>query len=62
MALTDREQCELDAVTAALHRLQEGPYGRCDDCGDDIPFDRLQAKPWAQRCVACATRFEQRSR
>lgn len=58
MALTDREQREMDAVTAALARLQRGDYGACADCGADIPFDRLKAEPWALRCVGCESRHE----
>ncbi len=61
-ALTDREQRELDAVAAALQRLARGEYGRCTDCGADIPFDRLKVEPWAERCVPCATRREQHAR
>lgn len=60
--LTDREQRELDAVAAALQRLARGEYGRCSDCGDDIPFDRLKVEPWAERCVPCATAREKPSR
>jgi len=58
MALTDRERRELDAVAAALTRLERGTYGSCVDCGTDIPFDRLKAEPWALRCVACESRHE----
>jgi DnaK suppressor protein len=58
MTLTDRERRELDAVAAALARLQHGTYGMCADCGTDIPFDRLKAEPWAMRCVACESRHE----
>lgn len=52
-ALTNQEQAELERVTAALQRLERGDYGRCVDCGIDIPFDRLKAEPWALRCVDC---------
>lgn len=57
-ALTDLERAELDAVAAALKRLERGEYGRCVDCGIDIPFDRLKAEPWALRCVDCASARE----
>jgi molybdopterin-guanine dinucleotide biosynthesis protein A len=40
-ALTGLEQRELDAVAAALQRIERGAYGQCADCGADIPFDRL---------------------
>lgn len=57
-ALTDLERSELDAVSAALQRLERGEYGQCVDCGVDIPFDRLRAEPWALRCVDCASARE----
>jgi DnaK suppressor protein len=57
-ALTDREQRELEAVRGALGRLARGAYGRCPDCGEGIPFDRLEAEPWAERCVSCASALE----
>jgi DnaK suppressor protein len=53
MTISDRELGELGAVSAALRRLKEGPFGLCGDCGDEIAFDRLKVEPWALRCVAC---------
>lgn len=41
-------------VSRALHKLAEGTYGVCDDCGKDIPLERLQARPRSVRCVNCA--------
>jgi RNA polymerase-binding protein DksA len=58
LALTEREQLELRAVSAALHRLDHGSYGDCQDCGAGIPFDRLRVEPWATRCVPCESRRE----
>lgn len=58
MALSDVETQQLGAVSQALLRLQAGTYGRCSDCSADIPFDRLQAEPWALRCVACEAQHE----
>jgi DnaK suppressor protein len=59
LAQTDRELQELGAVSRALARLARPDYGDCVDCSDAIPFDRLKAEPWAERCVACETRHEQ---
>lgn len=61
MALTEHEQRELEAVTAALQRLQQETFGVCKDCGTDIPFDRLKVEPWALRCIGCETEFERRA-
>jgi DnaK suppressor protein len=42
-----------DEVVAALGRLDEGTYGRCVQCGTDLPDERLEARPEAARCVSC---------
>lgn len=52
-ALTDLEQVELREVTRALERVGDEHYGRCEDCGAAIPFDRLRLNPAARRCVGC---------
>lgn len=57
-ALTGLEQRELDAVATALQRIAREEYGRCADCGVNIPFDRLLAEPWALRCVGCTSARE----
>ncbi|MFM1991009.1 MAG: hypothetical protein RJA99_3966 [Pseudomonadota bacterium] len=41
------------AGRTALARLESGDYGTCVDCGEAIPAARLQAQPFAVRCVAC---------
>jgi DnaK suppressor protein len=56
MALTDRDTAELAALQQALQRLQAGTYGRCHDCGADIPHARLLLEPQALRCVTCEAR------
>jgi DnaK suppressor protein len=45
----------LARVRAALKRLADEPedFGACLDCGDDVPFARLKAMPYAEYCVAC---------
>jgi DnaK suppressor protein len=58
MALSDLETRELAAVNGALERVRSGRFGRCADCGGDIPFDRLKAEPWALRCLACESDAE----
>ena len=58
LALTDHEQAELNAVSDALKRIDSDAYGVCVDCDARIPFARLNAEPWARRCVACETKRE----
>lgn len=62
MAQSDRDTLELSQVGQALERIAEGSYGRCSDCDEDIPFDRLKAEPWAERCIDCESQRERRVR
>lgn len=41
----------LAEVRRALVRLEEGSYGRCEECGEPIPAGRLEVRPWSVRCV-----------
>jgi DnaK suppressor protein len=45
-------------IDAALSRLRRGQYGLCAKCGDPIPVSRLQALPFATRCVPCQSQRE----
>ena len=42
----------LDEVRRAQRRLADGTYGTCEVCGEPIPEGRLEARPWATRCLA----------
>ncbi len=45
----------LGDVVAALRRLDDGTYGRCQVCEEDIGDQRLDALPTATQCIECAT-------
>ncbi len=51
-----RLDAKLADVERALEKLDEGTYGSCDVCGEPIPPERLDAMPWATRCVGDAAR------
>jgi DnaK suppressor protein len=52
-ALLEMKADMLSRITTALHRLADGTYGQCLDCGDDIAAQRLKALPFALRCKSC---------
>lgn len=58
IASVERDARELNDVYEAIARIDAGSYGACVDCGDDIPWARLQAQPHAKRCIACASAAE----
>jgi RNA polymerase-binding transcription factor len=47
-------------VLAALARIDDHTYGRCVDCGTEIPEGRLEARPDAARCVNCQAKHARR--
>ena len=51
-----------EQVERALERLAEGRYGTCEDCGDEIPTERLRFRPEATRCVPCQGRWDREHR
>ena len=62
VALMNRYSHQMSQIEAALERLGQGEYGRCQDCGRFIGLPRLRALPFAQRCSACQSREEVRVR
>src|SRR5687767_3998258 len=52
-ALIQMKSETLNKVDAALRRLEEGTYGNCFECGDEISEARLRALPFAVRCKDC---------
>ena len=46
-----RQEDELREVQQARERLREGSYGRCEECDEPIPFERLMARPEARLCI-----------
>ncbi len=60
-SLEVNEQALLTEIERALERIDNGTYGICVDCGQPIPEKRLEAMPWAARCVKDEERLEQRN-
>ena len=52
-ALIQMKSETLNKIDAALRRLEEGTYGDCFECGDEISQARLRALPFAVRCKDC---------
>ena len=57
-AEASRDISELRTLDAARARIEDGSYGTCTYCGQDIGFERLRANPGAERCIRCQTLFE----
>jgi DnaK suppressor protein len=49
----------LKQIEAAIERIEEGSYGRCETCGEHILKARLNAIPYTAQCVQCALQQEE---
>jgi DnaK suppressor protein len=58
--LAEVESRELARVEEALKRMNEEKYGVCEDCRENIPMARLNALPYATRCISCQRALERR--
>ncbi len=56
--ISARDKEKLHAIEGALEKIQEGTYGVCEDCGDEIGGSRQKVMPLAQFCVTCQSRIE----
>lgn len=57
-ALGDASDQELAEVLKALQRIESDQYFYCENCGERIPVQRLQAMPYTSLCVGCAENSE----
>jgi DnaK suppressor protein len=58
LLLGDREREKIHSIDEALLRIDEGDYGVCEECDEEIPLGRLKAMPFARHCVKCKTDIE----
>ena len=58
LLLGDREREKLRNIDEALLRLEEGEYGICEECEEEIPIGRLKIVPFARHCVKCKADLE----
>jgi RNA polymerase-binding protein DksA len=56
MTIIDSLETQLNEIDAALGRLDDGTYGKCEDCGKPIGEERLEARPTARYCIEDAAK------
>ena len=56
--LREREQILVQKIDRALAKIEEGMYGTCTSCGEDIGLKRLEARPVAELCIDCKSQQE----
>ena len=58
LRIRDRESKLIKKIKKALERIEEGTFGICEGCGEDISIKRLKARPVTTQCIECKTKEE----
>ncbi|UCG08191.1 MAG: RNA polymerase-binding protein DksA [Desulfobacterales bacterium] len=58
LRIRDRESMLIKKIRKSLEDIENGEYGICEDCGEDIAIGRLKARPVTSFCIRCKTKRE----
>jgi DnaK suppressor protein len=58
LRIRDREHKLIKKIKKALERIENGTFGRCETCEEEISIERLKARPVTTQCIECKTREE----
>ncbi|MDR0828029.1 MAG: RNA polymerase-binding protein DksA [Desulfovibrio sp.] len=59
LRIRDRERQLIKKIKAALQRMDDGNFGLCEECGDEIGVPRLKARPVTKLCINCKSKQEE---
>ncbi len=62
LRLKDRERLLLRKIELALEKINDGVYGFCEECGEEIELKRLEARPVAELCIRCKEAQEKKEK
>lgn len=62
LRIRDRERKLINKIEEALQRIEDGNYGVCEECGEEIGVDRLRARPVTTLCIECKAEQEEAER
>ena len=62
LRIRDRESKLIVKIKKALTRIENGTFGICESCGEDIAVERLKARPVTTQCIECKTKAENREK
>ena len=60
--LRERERGLLAKINSALEKIEDGVFGECENCGEEIGIKRLEARPVADLCIECKSEQEKLER
>jgi DnaK suppressor protein len=58
LRISNRESILIKKIKQSLADIENGEYGICEMCGEEIALERLKARPVAKHCIDCKTRIE----
>ena len=58
LRIRDREHKLIKKIKEALNRIENGTFGVCEQCGEDITIKRLKVRPVTTQCIDCKTKEE----
>ncbi len=59
LRIRDRERKLIKKIQAAMQRMENGTFGICEECGDEIGIARLKARPVTRLCINCKSKQEE---
>ena len=62
LRIRDRERKLIGKIKEALARIEDGSYGKCEECGENIGLERLKARPVTTLCIRCKEEQEQKEK
>lgn len=62
LRIRDRERKLINKIEESLRKIDQGTFGICEDCGQEISEDRLLARPFTSQCIRCKTEMEEREK
>ena len=60
--LRNRERMMISKINTALSKIQDGSFGECESCEEEIEKRRLEARPFSTLCVSCQEQSEHREK
>ena len=58
LRIRDRESKLIKKIKKALARIENGTFGTCETCGEDINIERMKARPVTSQCIECKSKEE----
>ncbi|MBI9079913.1 MAG: RNA polymerase-binding protein DksA [Pseudodesulfovibrio sp.] len=59
LRLRDRERKLIKKIQKAVDRIEDGKFGTCQECGNEISVQRLKARPMTTLCIGCKSKQEE---